>query len=82
MSTTADNWFANNKSYLGMTVHWINSITLKLEKAALACKRVRGRHTYDVIACEIDPVHSAFGPHKVTAYVTAAQVHFSFNCIG
>ena len=55
-----------------MTVHWIDSITLKLEKAALACKRVRGRHTYDVIACEIDQVNSAFGPHKVTACVPAA----------
>ena len=65
-------WSASNKSNLGMMVHWIDSITLKLEKAALACKRVRGRHTYDVIACEIDQVHSAFGPDKVTACVTAA----------
>lgn len=49
VSTTADIWSANNKSYLGMTVHWIDSISFKREKAALACKRVRGRHTYDVI---------------------------------
>ena len=34
-----------------MTVHWIDSITLKL-----ACNRVRGRHIYDVLACEIDQV--------------------------
>ena len=43
VSTTADIWSANNKSYLEMTVHWIDSITLKLEKAALAGKGVRGR---------------------------------------
>lgn len=55
----------------GMTVHWIDSIRFKHEKAAHACKRVRGRHTYDVIACEIDQVHPAFGlSHKVTACVT------------
>ncbi len=54
-----------------MTVHWIDSISFKREKAALACKRVRGRHTYDVIASEIEQVHSAFGlSHKVTACVT------------
>ncbi len=71
VSTTADIWSANNKSYLGMTVHWIDSISFKREKAALACKRVRGRHTYDVIASEIEQVHSAFGlSHKVTACVT------------
>ena len=71
VSTTADIWSANNKSYLGMTVHWIDSISFKREKAAVACKRVRGRHTYDVIASEIEQVHSAFGlSHKVTACVT------------
>ncbi|XDV25909.1 hypothetical protein PO909_029735 [Leuciscus waleckii] len=71
VSTTADIWSANNKSYLGMTVHWIDSISFKREKAALACKRVRGRHTYDVIASEIEQVHSAFGlSHKVAACVT------------
>lgn len=32
---------------------------------------MRGRHTYDVIAGEIEHVHSAFGlTHKVTACVT------------
>ena len=72
VSTTADIWSANNKTSLGMTVHWIDSIALKLDKAALACKRVRGKPTNDVIACEIDQVHSALGPHKVTACVTAA----------
>ncbi|KAL4007318.1 hypothetical protein ACER0C_001170 [Sarotherodon galilaeus] len=39
--------------------------------AALACKRVRGRHTYDVIGNEIEQVHSAYGLNsKVTATVT------------
>uniref|UniRef100_A0A8C2Q316 HAT C-terminal dimerisation domain-containing protein n=1 Tax=Cyprinus carpio TaxID=7962 RepID=A0A8C2Q316_CYPCA len=67
--TTADIWSANNKSYLGMD--WIDGISFKREKAALACKRVRGRHTYDVIASEIEQVHSSFGlSHKVTACVT------------
>lgn len=61
-----------------MTAHWIDGISFKREKAALCCKRVRGRHTYDVIACEIDGVHSAFGlSHKVTACVTDNGSNFS-----
>ncbi|XDV11620.1 hypothetical protein PO909_000509 [Leuciscus waleckii] len=40
-------------------------------KAALACKRIKGRHTYDVIAAEIDHIHSLYGlSTKVTATVT------------
>ncbi|ROL41339.1 hypothetical protein DPX16_6737 [Anabarilius grahami] len=35
VSTTADIWTVNNKSFMGVTVHWINS-TLERNKAALA----------------------------------------------
>ncbi|CAI5694081.1 unnamed protein product [Oreochromis niloticus] len=54
-----------------MTAHWIDPSTFVRGHAALACKRVRGRHTYDVIGNEIEQVHSAYGLHsKVTATVT------------
>ena len=43
--TTADVWASHNRSYLGMTIHWIDEISLKRRKAALACIRVTGRHT-------------------------------------
>ncbi|KAF7198979.1 putative LOC107373015-like protein, partial [Nothobranchius furzeri] len=71
ISTTADIWTVHNKSYLGITAHWINTTTFKRQKAALACKRIKGRHTYDIIAAEIDHIHSLFGlSTKVTATVT------------
>ena len=48
VSTTVDAWFAYNKSFLGMKAHWIHPVTLRRCKAALACTRITGRHTYDV----------------------------------
>ncbi|XP_039311866.1 uncharacterized protein LOC113005211 isoform X3 [Solenopsis invicta] len=56
ISTTADLWSKAKRSYLGITVHWINPITLKRESAALACRRMKGRHTFDVLAKEINSV--------------------------
>ena len=71
VSTTADVWTAHNRSYLGMTVHWINPITLKRCKAAIACIRVTGHHTYDALAEKIEHVHASYGlTRKVTATVT------------
>ncbi len=71
IATTADIWSVHNRSFLGMTAHWINTATLQRQKAALACKRIKGRHTYDVIAAEIDHIHSLYGlSTKVTATVT------------
>uniref|UniRef100_A0A3B4GUU0 HAT C-terminal dimerisation domain-containing protein n=1 Tax=Pundamilia nyererei TaxID=303518 RepID=A0A3B4GUU0_9CICH len=67
--TTADIWRVNNKSFMGVTVHWINS-TLQHNKAALACKRIKGSHIYDVIGAEIEEIHSSYGlQDKVVATV-------------
>uniref|UniRef100_A0A3P9LN93 HAT C-terminal dimerisation domain-containing protein n=1 Tax=Oryzias latipes TaxID=8090 RepID=A0A3P9LN93_ORYLA len=65
VSTTADIWTANNRN------------TLERHKAALACKRVRGRHTFDVIAAELEQIHSSFGLlNKVVATVTDNASNF------
>ncbi|XDV33562.1 hypothetical protein PO909_003940 [Leuciscus waleckii] len=71
VSTTADIWSSHNRSFLGITVHWTNPRNLNREKAAIACKRIKGRHTYDVIGFEMEQIHSAFGlSHRITATVT------------
>ena len=68
ISTTTDVWTAHHRSYLSMTVHWIDQ---KRQKAAIACIRIIGRHTYDVLAAKIEEVHRNFGLHgKISATVT------------
>ncbi|XP_060759975.1 uncharacterized protein LOC132870355 [Neoarius graeffei] len=72
VSTTANLWSANNRSYLGVTMHWIDNKSLKWRKAAIACRRFRGRHTYDKIATEIEDIFSEYGltHDKIMARVT------------
>uniref|UniRef100_A0A8C6TVL0 HAT C-terminal dimerisation domain-containing protein n=1 Tax=Neogobius melanostomus TaxID=47308 RepID=A0A8C6TVL0_9GOBI len=71
LSTTADIWTAHNRSYLGVTAHWLDPHSLERKKAALACRRFKGRHTYDSIATELDNIHSSFSiSNKITATVT------------
>lgn len=69
--TTVDAWTAHHRSYLGMTVHWIDPHTLNRHKAAIACTRITGRHTYDVLASKIEQVHASYGlAGKVCATIT------------
>jgi hypothetical protein len=58
--TTADLWSCLKKSYMGVTAHWI-TCDLKRRSVALACRRVKGSHTYDVVAEHIMNIHSEFG---------------------
>uniref|UniRef100_A0A673NKM7 BED-type domain-containing protein n=1 Tax=Sinocyclocheilus rhinocerous TaxID=307959 RepID=A0A673NKM7_9TELE len=77
VSTTADLWTAQNKCFLGITVHWIDPASLHRQKAAIACRRFRGRHTYDAIAAEIEQIHSSFALcGKITATVTDNGANF------
>lgn len=69
--TTVDAWTAHHRSYLGMTAHWIDPHTLNQHKAAIACTRITGRHTYDVLASKIEQVHASYSlAGKVCAVIT------------
>lgn len=41
VATTADSWTAHNRTFLGMTVHYIDRDSLKRCHATLACKEVK-----------------------------------------
>lgn len=60
VATTTDCWSHCRKSYIGVTAHWINLRSLKREYAALACSRLFGSHTYDVIANKINEIHKDY----------------------
>uniref|UniRef100_A0A3Q2V7V7 BED-type domain-containing protein n=1 Tax=Haplochromis burtoni TaxID=8153 RepID=A0A3Q2V7V7_HAPBU len=65
ISTTADIWTAFNKSYLGVTIHWINPHSMQREKAEDSRVAIRN------IAVELDIIHSHYGiSHKITSTVT------------
>jgi hypothetical protein len=79
--TTADIWSVSNKSYLGMTVHYINaneSEDICRVSAALACRRFLGSHSYDHIAELISDIHLEYGLSidKITATVTDNASNF------
>ncbi|KAE9536196.1 hypothetical protein AGLY_007419 [Aphis glycines] len=43
---TSDIWSSNNRSYLGMTCHYINETNCNRHSYVLACKRIKGSHTH------------------------------------
>ena len=61
IATTTDCWSAHRRSYLGVTAHWLCFDSFKRESVALACQRVKGSHTYDVLAQQLKATHSKYG---------------------
>nr|AFC96943.1 putative transposase [Carassius auratus] len=61
IATTTDCWTARRKSFIGVTAHWINPGSLERHSAfALACKRLMGSHTFEVLASAMNDIHSEY----------------------
>lgn len=61
IATTTDCWSVQRRSFIGVTAHWIDADTLKRCSAALACKQLRGSHTFELLANALNDIHSEFG---------------------
>lgn len=71
LCTTADIWSGKKRSFLGVTVHWIDN-DYKRRSAALACRRFKGVHTFNRIKDILLEIFSDFDiePTKIVCSVT------------
>ncbi|XP_060616294.2 uncharacterized protein [Anolis sagrei] len=70
VAVTADCWTDGKKSFLGVTAHWICPMTLRREFGALACKRLQGQPTYDILAQALHHVHVQYRIHNKVVSAT------------
>lgn len=77
--TTADIWSSNNKSYMGMTVHFIDKIKIEKCSLMLACKRIKYSHNFENIGKLIYEIHTEnnLNVEKITHTITDNASNFS-----
>ncbi|KAF2901797.1 hypothetical protein ILUMI_04393 [Ignelater luminosus] len=77
--TTADIWSAQNKSYLDVTVHFIDDKNFERKSFVLCCKRFKSSHCFDKIAGVINKVHTFYDLKidKISGTVTDNARNFS-----
>ncbi|XP_077513696.1 uncharacterized protein LOC144124718 isoform X2 [Amblyomma americanum] len=78
VATTADIWSTPHRSFMGVTVHWIDRNSLSRRSLALACRRFAGRHTYDKIGELLEDIRQDFdiSHDKIVATVTDNASNF------
>ncbi|BES96944.1 Hypothetical protein NTJ_09757 [Nesidiocoris tenuis] len=69
---TADIWSGKKRSFLGVTVHWLDSNNCERHSAAIACRRFKNAHTHITVAAMLRSIFADFGLNqkKIVAVVT------------
>ena len=60
IAISVDGWTKNSKSFMGYTATFLDEESLERRVVALACRRVKGSHTWDVCADNIEEVLREF----------------------
>ena len=75
--TTADSWKTYGRSFLGVTCHWLDPVSLLRQSACLIIRRLKGKQTYDVLAKALEGVHAEFKiSKKVAVTITDSGSNF------
>ncbi|KAK0150371.1 Zinc finger BED domain-containing protein 1 [Merluccius polli] len=60
IATTTDCWTARRRSFIGVTAHWLDPCSFECRSAALACRQLRGSHTFDALAAVLTDIHAEY----------------------
>ncbi len=70
---TADIWSDARRSFFGMTAHTLQVVdgSVRRKSYALACKRIKGTHSYDIVAQALMDIMESYNiQYKVSGIVT------------
>lgn len=60
IATTTDCWTARRRSFIGVTAHWLDPSSFERRSVGLACRQLKGTHTFDVLASVMNDIHSEY----------------------
>ncbi|XP_062305904.1 uncharacterized protein LOC134010055 [Osmerus eperlanus] len=60
IATTTNCWTARRRSFIGVTAHWLDPCSFERRSAALACRQLRGSHTFDALAAVLTDIHAEY----------------------
>ena len=73
----ADCWTRRRHSFIGITVHWLDTGTMERKGCCLAVRKITGSHKYDRLAKELKAVNRECGiTDKICFTVTDSRANF------
>lgn len=61
LSATSDMWTRSNRSFLAISVHYYDPVTLEIKTSFIACEAFEGHHTNDKVAEKLRSIFNRYG---------------------
>lgn len=58
---TTDCWTARQRSYIGVTAHWIDESSPERRSASIAFRRLKGSYTFDLLEGTLNDIYLEYG---------------------
>lgn len=78
-SATCDIWSRNNRSYIGVNVHYIIESTNELKTVLIACERFHGSHDHKAVAKKLKDIFARYNISKKVVAITTDNAG-EFKC--
>lgn len=78
-SATCDIWSRNNRSYIGVNVHFIDESTGVLKTVLIACERFHGSHDHEAVTEKLKDIFKRYGISKKAVAITTDNAG-EFKC--
>lgn len=69
-SATSDMWTRSNRSFIAVSVHYIDNITENVKTEFIACESFEGNHTNDRVAEKLNKIFENFGILEKVFFIT------------
>lgn len=70
MSATSDVWSRSNRSFIAVSVHYINPENGKIETKFIACERFYGSHNNEAVAKKLNSIFNKYGIASKVKFIT------------
>lgn len=79
LSATCDIWSRDNRSYIGVNIHYIDESTGELNTVVIACERFHGCHDHIAVANKLKAILARYGISKKVVAITTDNAG-EFKC--
>lgn len=70
LASTSDIWSRSNRSFIAVTIHYVDELTNETKSVFIACESFAGRHTKEAVGAKLYSIFKKYDIEKKVYFIT------------